>query len=211
MDKKEALNLFATVVGVEENDILKDLDAVSMLIAKQKGEYVFFEGDKGEDLYFILKGAVRLFKTSYDGREITLHIAEKDDIFAEIVLFLENRYPASAVALEDTLLLSINSHKLFEKISQNPTIAMKLLGAFAKRINFLAERVKQLSIEDAKERVMEYLEKNADSSNTVKLSLPKKEIATMLGVTPETFSRVIKKLKEDGVLTINGKNLRIVK
>jgi len=211
MDKKEALEHFLEVLDIRDEQFLKDFNAISMLISKHKGEILFLEGKEGEELFFVIRGAIKLFKTNRDGREITINIAQSGELFAEIVLFLENRYPVSAMAIEDSLLLSINAFKMFEKIKENPEFAMKLLGMFAKRLSFLTEKIKEISIEDARDRLYNYLKKQSDSNNTVILNLPKKEISSNIGISPETFSRALKKLSEDGYISIDGKTIKILR
>ena len=211
MDKKEALEHFLQVLNIKDEQFLKDLNAISMLITKHKGEVLFLEGKKGEELFFIIKGAIKLFKTNKDGREITINIAQSGELFAEIVLFLENRYPVSAIAIENSLLLSINAFKMFEKIKENPHFAMKLLGMFARRLSFLTEKIKEISTEDAKDRLYNYLKKLSDKNGIVSLKLPKKEISSSIGISPETFSRVLKKLSDEGYILIDGKIIRLLK
>ncbi len=211
MNKKEALEEFLYALNINDRKFFEELDEISILLSKRKGEILFLEGEEGEDLFFVLDGAVKLFKTSKDGREITINIAQKGDLFAEIVLFLKNRYPVSAVALENSLLLAINSLKMFEKIKEDPEFAMKLLGLFAKRLNYLAEKIKELSIDDAKERLLNYLLKMSNKDGIVELNLPKKDISSNIGISPETFSRVLKKLINNGVISVHGKTIKLLK
>jgi len=211
MNKREALESFLEVLDIKDDRFLNDLNAISMLISKRKGEILFLEGDKGEDLYFVLKGAVKIFKTNSDGKEITINIAQEGELFAEIVLFLKNIYPVGAMAIENSLLLAINSRRMFDKIKENPDFAMKFLGLFAKRLNYLTEKVKELSIDDAKERLLGYLSKKDKGDGIVEIKLPKKEISSSIGISPETFSRTLKKLSEEGVISIEGKIIKLLK
>ena len=211
MNKQEALESFLAVLDIKDNEFLKDLNAISMLISKRKGEILFLEGDKGEDLYFVLRGAIKIFKTNSEGKEITIDIAQEGELFAEIVLFLRNMYPVSAMAIENSLLLAINSKRMFDKIKENPGFAMKFLGLFAKRLNYLTEKVKELSIDDAKKRVLSYLNKKDKGDGIVEIKLPKKEISSSIGISPETFSRILKKLSEEGMISIEGKVIKLLK
>ncbi len=211
MNKKEALESFLAVLDIKDDRFLKDLNAISMLVSKRKGEILFLEGDKGEDLYFVLKGAVKIFKTNSEGKEITINIAQEGELFAEIVLFLKNTYPVSAMAIENSLLLAIDSKRMFDKIKENPEFAMKFLGLFAKRLNYLTEKVKELSIDDAKERLLGYLNRRDKGDGVVEIKLPKKEISSSIGVSPETFSRILKKLSEEGAISIEGKVIKLLK
>ncbi|WP_022671071.1 Crp/Fnr family transcriptional regulator [Hippea alviniae] len=209
MDKKEAIELFLDALDIKDDKLINDINAVSWLINKQKKEVIFLEGSKGNSMFFVVKGFVKLFKTSEDGKEVVINIIGKGETFAEIVLFLQDTYPVSAEAIEDTLLLEINSNRLFEKIKENPEFAMKLLGVFAQRLNFMAKRIKELSLDDAEERLISYLNNLKDEKNMVVLSIPKKELATAIGVSAETLSRLFKKLKDKGIIDQKGKEIKL--
>ncbi len=211
MNKQDALYSMLEVLNIKDEHFLRDINAISMLISKRKGEVLFLEGDAGEDLFFVLKGAVKIFKTNMEGREITINIAQEGEFFAEIVLFLKNVYPVSAMAIENSLLLAINSKRMFDKIRESPEFAMKVLGMFAKRLNYLTEKVKQLSIDNAEKRLLEYLSKGDKGNGIIELRLPKKEISSSIGISPETFSRVLKKLSNEGVVSIEGKTIKLLK
>ena len=211
MDKREAIELFLDTLDIKDDKLINDINAVSWLINKQKKEIIFLENTKGNSMFFVVKGLIKLFKTSEDGKEAIINIVEKGEIFAEIVLFLQDTYPVSAEAIEDSLLLEINSSKLFEKIKENPEFAMKLLGVFAQKLNFMTKRIKELSLDDAEERLISYLNNLKDEKNTVILNIPKKELATAIGVSAETLSRLFKKLKNKGIISQNGKEIRLIK
>ncbi len=211
MDKREAIELFLDTLDIKDDKLINDINAVSWLINKQKKEIIFLENTKGNSMFFVVKGLIKLFKTSEDGKEAIINIVEKGETFAEIVLFLQDTYPVSAEAIEDSLLLEINSSKLFEKIKENPEFAMKLLGVFAQKLNFMTKRIKELSLDDAEERLISYLNNLKDEKNTVILNIPKKELATAIGVSAETLSRLFKKLKNKGIISQNGKEIRLIK
>ncbi|WP_025270722.1 Crp/Fnr family transcriptional regulator [Hippea sp. KM1] len=210
MDKKNALKKFLDRLQIEDNGFINDLNAVSMLIAKRKGDVIFLEDEEGEDMFFVIKGLVKIFKTNQDGKEIVLSIAREGEFFAEIVLFLKNRYPASSIALTDTLLLSINTQRLFERIKKNPEFAMKLLGLFAQRIKYFVEKIKELSGEAAEEKVLNYLYSIKKDNNYIILDIPKKEIAMLLGLTAETLSRTLKRLSSKGIIKMDSKRIELV-
>ncbi len=211
MNKKEALQKFLDTLNIRSENLAEEINAISMLISKHKGDIVFLEGDKGEDLFFVLQGKIKLFKTSGEGKEITIKIVQENELFAEIVLFLKNRYPVSAIALENSLLLAINSKKIYERIKRNPEFAMKMIGMFATRLTYLTDKIKELSIDDARERLLNYLYHNKNDNRIVNLTIPKKEISSEIGISPETLSRTLKRLQNEGIITIEGKKIRLLK
>ena len=84
-----------------------DLDIVGAVLYEKnypKSDLIFLEGERGEALFVIEKGRVKISKAAADGREQILHILKDGDIFAEVVLFDRGVYPATAEAVEDTRL-----------------------------------------------------------------------------------------------------------
>ncbi len=209
MDKKKAIDFFLNSLKIEQ-EFLKNIDSISSLIYKKKKEIVFLESQKGTNLYFLVSGSIKLYKTNEEGKEAVIHFVEPGEFFAEIVLFLKNRYPVSAIAIKNSYLLSIDSHKLFSLIDKRPDFAMKLIGIFAQRLNYMANIIKNLSIMGTKERFLNYIDTIKKSDNTATLTIPKQEIALLLGIKPETFSRVLKQLSDEGIIDIKGKNIKIL-
>ncbi len=78
---------------------LKNLSQAVRVGAYQKGKTIFSEGQKCENLYFVLTGKVKIYKLSSDGKEQILKIISKNEIFAEVPLFEQGAFPANAEAL----------------------------------------------------------------------------------------------------------------
>ncbi len=211
MNKKQAIDFFLSSLKIRNDKEFYDkIDSISSLVYKKKKEIIFLEAQKGKDLYFLLSGNIKLYKTNEEGKEAVIHFVEPGEFFAEIILFLENRYPVSALAIKNSYLLSIDSSKLFKLVEQSPDFAMKLIGVFAQRLNYMANIIKNLSIMDTKEKFLNYLDTIKNSDNTATLNIPKQEIALLLGIKPETFSRVLKQLSDEGAIEIHGRNIKIL-
>ena len=212
MNKKEALQFFSKSLGIaeENSEFLEYIDIISSLDTKKKKEIIFLESQIGTNMYFLLYGSVKLYKTNEEGKEAVIHFVEPGEFFAEIVLFLKNRYPVSAMAIQNSQLLSIDSQKMFDMIKKNPDFAMKTIGIFANRLNYMANTIKSLSIMDTKNKFLDYLNSIKKNDNTIELKIPKQEIALLLGITPETFSRVLKQLSDEHILESDGKRIKIL-
>ncbi len=211
MNKKQAVDFFLSSLKIRnDREFYDKIDSISSLVYKKKKEIIFLEAQKGKNLYFLITGNIKLYKTNEEGKEAVIHFVEPGEFFAEIILFLENRYPVSALAIKNSYLLSIDSSKLFKLVEQSPDFAMKLIGVFAQRLNYMANIIKNLSIMDTKEKFLNYLDTIKNRDNTATLNIPKQEIALLLGIKPETFSRVLRQLSDEGAIEIHGKNIKIL-
>ena len=107
------------------------------------GEAIFKEGDKGEVMYVIQTGKVRIVRDSPSG-ELTLGILEGGEIFGEMAIF--DRLPRSAtvVASGDARILTVDRKKLFPTISKDPTLLFKILETMSQRIRRLDDEIAKL-------------------------------------------------------------------
>lgn len=212
MDKKNALKMFSNCFfGNFDEETFTLLNNISTLVKKDKKEAFFFEEDEGENIYFLVSGIVKLYKTNGEGKEAIVHFVKPGELFAEILLFLKHRYPVTAEATEASLALGINAKKLYHLIEQKPDLAIRLIGMMAQRIKYFLSIIENLTLSDAKNRLLKYLKMQANkkNDNSVILPITKGDLAILLGITPETLSRLLKKLSEEGIIKVEGKKITI--
>lgn len=176
-----------------------------------KKQLLFNEGDQGSELYFLARGKVKLFRATEDGKEAVIRLLDAGEYFAEILLQLKNRYPVSAITLEESELLAIDAHKILNHIESNPAVAMEFIGSLSQRIKYLLSMVEQLTLSDIRQRLLHYLRALSEKQHSRHIRLPaaKGEIALLLGTTAETFSRLLGKLTAEGIITVTGRNITI--
>jgi CRP-like cAMP-binding protein len=97
------------------------------------GEVIFREGEKGEMMYVIQAGSVKITKSTHSG-EVTIATLEKGEVFGEMALFDKLPRSATAVAQENSRILTVDKRKFFSSISRDPTLAFKILESMSHRI-----------------------------------------------------------------------------
>ena len=108
------------------------------------GEIIFQEGEKGDVMYVIQSGKVKISKNSSSG-DITMVTLQSGDIFGEMALFDKLPRSASATAEGDTRILSIDKKKLFSTIWKDPTVVLKVIETMSGTIRRLSEDFAELS------------------------------------------------------------------
>jgi len=198
-------------------DQLREVTAISQTKKIPKNKMLFFEGDLYKGFYVLLKGGIKIFKTTFDGKESVIHILTSLNVFADIPLFEGSNYPVSAQALTESLVIFIPKDKFLELIKKNPEIPLKMLAGFAKRLKSLIAQVEDLSTKEVKNRLAKFLLKEIHLSGTenlpepfIKLNVPKSTIASYLGTITETLSRTFNKLQADEIIRMNGKKVFIL-
>ncbi|MDY6820283.1 MAG: Crp/Fnr family transcriptional regulator [Deferribacterota bacterium] len=197
----------------KDNQLVDSLDEITSLLKKKKNSNLFFEGELAQYFYFLIDGAVRLYRVGEDGKEAHIKFVESKEIFAEVVLFEEDVYPVNAYILTDSLLLAIDRDKFREFILSNSELSKKYIYFLVKRIKYLVDKIDSLQLEDAKGRLIKYLLylKSIQKSNTIYLNRTKKEVSEMLGIRAETLARLLKKLDDEKVIKISSNKIILLK
>ncbi len=191
------------------------LEELSLIVEKQRysrGKVIFSEGEEGRGFFGITSGLVKIFKLGMNGREHILHLLGDGDIFAEVILGREpGVYPAHAVALKDCEILFFPKHGFEDFLKGNFKFSLVLFTLFSQRLRQLVHKIEELSLKEVPSRLATYLllVAKTQGDNEITLSINKMDLALYLGTTPETLSRVIKKLKERGLISVEGKKIVI--
>jgi CRP/FNR family transcriptional regulator len=162
-----------------------------------KNKTLFMEASIGKAVYLMLSGTIQLIKTNIDGKETVIKTVKPGELFAEVILFEKPSYPVTAIARTDADVLELPRNDflnlLDERDFRNDFMAMLM----AKQ-RYLAERIQQLTSMNVEERFREFLREHYGEVKTIKPDLSKKDIASAIGATPETFSRLLQKLEQRG-------------
>ncbi|NPA53268.1 MAG: Crp/Fnr family transcriptional regulator [Aquificae bacterium] len=188
----------------EEN--LKTLEQFSYEKTFDKGDILFYEGEEPENLFILTEGIVRVYKTDFKGHEITLHHFYPVSLIAELANFERMYYPATAEFETQGKVLAVN-FELFEKeLLKNPTLSYEILKSLLYKIKILDNVIVQNLMMDAVSRVAKFIYEHEDLFMTLKHN----KIASVLNITPETLSRVLKKFREKGILVKEKSGYKIV-
>lgn len=176
------------------------------------GEILFHEGEEARAFYFLLDGEVDLISLGAGGREKIVEIIQVDDLFAEAVAFLGGRYPVQAAAGLASTVVEIPFAPFMTTLQGNQELMPQMLARLSMRLHYLIKELRHLSMESANQRVASYLlDLCPAGGECVEISLPAKKaaVAARLGLTPETFSRVLGRLRKAGLLRVDKRSLQI--
>lgn len=200
MDIIQALPLFAGIQAEALQDILKHARVVS----HNKGAMIFMQREQASRFYIVLEGWVKLFKGNPEGEESILQVIGVGDTLLETVIFNNTPYPVNAQAVEQVKLLSIPAPIIRERLQHNKELAINMLATVAGRSQALISQFEQLTLKTVTQRVGWFLLKlfleNGERTMNLKLPYDKSLIANCLGMKPETFSRTLQTLREQGIL-----------
>lgn len=198
------MNILQTLQNI---DFFRDLDRDSLeILAKgvralrlSPKEMLFHEGFEGTYFYILLSGSIRVFKTAPDGKESTIKLIYPGEIFAEAVLFKEVEYPASTVAVEESEIIAIHRNS-FMTMMENKKARTVFTGALFEKLRYLTEQIHFLTSYDVEDRFFRFIAENYGKHYRYDITIPKKDIASAIGTIPETFSRLILRLTNRGII-----------
>jgi CRP/FNR family transcriptional regulator len=209
MDKEQLLSrteLFRDL----PSPILSAVAAKGKAVSFPRNSIIFNDGDDGTSFFAVGTGFVRLVKFSPDGKEIMVRLVKPNEIFAEVILFENTAYPVTAIAGDDTELFSLHK-KAFQELMSEESFRTGFFSMLLKRMLYLAERIVYVSAYDVEERFFRFLIERYGKHERYTVTMPKKEIASAMGTVPETFSRLMMRLRQRGIITWEGEILTVAK
>lgn len=181
------------------------------LIQLSAGDMLFAEGDLCQHFYLVHRGMVKLYKSSPDGTERIVELITAKQMFGEDAMFV-GEHSVYADALEPTQIIAFECDAFTTLMHKNAELCLRLLTVMSRRSKKLIDEIGKLTLQGSIQRVAQYLievGKYSEISCTIRLNLPKYVIASRLGVSPETLSRVITKLRTRGMLDCVGDSIML--
>ncbi len=182
-----------------------------------KGKQIFHEGDRGDSLYVITAGKVKLGRTSADGRESLLSVLGTGEMFGELSLFDPGPRLTSATAVNATDLIALQNKDLRTFIADHPQVAMQMLAGLARRLRRTNEGLSDLVFTDVPGRVAKALldlsgRFGQPSSSGVRVAhdLTQEELAQLVGASRETVNKALADFAARGWLTLGAKSVTLV-
>ncbi len=176
----------------------------------ERGEILLFEGESAETLYFVVDGAVKVFKTSQDGKEQILQIIRPGESFNDVPVFSGEVNLTSAEAMGKVVLNVIKKSDLETILSEYPQVAINVIHILSQRVRQLVSLVEDLSFRQVTGRVAKMLLEYAGDGSGDRPRLTQQEMAAMIGTAREMVGRSLKSLEEDGMIKIDRHRIIVV-
>ena len=203
---------------IESSDFFRPLSATgrkavaAICIPKmlRRREMLFLEGEKGQSMYLMAQGAVQIFKTSEAGKEVVIKLVRAGELFGEVVLFEHERFPASACALSPSQVFLLPKRQ-FNLLLDEEGFRREFIGMLLAKQRYLTEQIFRLSALDVEERFFHFLREQYGEREEYLIDVSKRDVAAAIDALPETLSRLLLKLKDEGAVQWEGESLRVRK
>lgn len=196
-DAKRVLNL---------KDLCKDKKVKNI---KKKAE-IFAEGDTPLNIFFIKSGSVKVFKSHPDGKELITNIYNANDFFGFEPILDAALYEESAVAMQDSEIITISRHDFTTLLQSHPDVSAGFISLLCKKVAEKEKQLLNLAYNSVRQRTAEALlkvQQLKDSKENIQIS--RDDLAKMVGTASESVIRVLSDFKDEGLLEIEGGKIKI--
>jgi len=198
---------------------VEDQRHVSSLLRTQslkKGDILFRKGDEGTAFYMIIRGGIKIVRTSRDGKEIILALLSNGDFFGEMALLDGLPRSADAVAIEPTQLYILNRKDFLSFMMHNENVLQSIIASLSLRLrrtdDFLEDACFMNISSRLAKKLVELAEtrgyKEGDTAH-IELHLTQKQLAGMIGATRESINKALRVLREKGLASVSEDTIRI--
>lgn len=182
------------------------LDNGGILRKVKKNEVIFKAGQFPSYYYQVVKGDVKMNNYSEDGKEFIQGIFSPGRSFGEPPLFINEPYPANAIAISNGVILQITKTLFDEMLYKFPEISIEINKSLARRLYYKAIMAPELSSQSPDKRLLKLLHylknQNPTASEYYLVELSRQQLADLTGLRVETVIRTIKQLEKQAHLKI---------
>ena len=215
-NKTDTLHLMASM-PLFQNLSEKALNMLQEILGKKtfrRGEKIFSEGEESAGFYIVISGKVKVYKLSMEGKEQILHIVGAKELLGAVSAFAGTPYPAYADAIEKTDAFFFPRKEFLSLIKKEPSVVMNIMANLSMRLQHFTKMIENLSLKEVPGRLgayLLYLCERTGCNDSMEMDISKGQLASLLGTTPETLSRILRKLSDNKVLEVKGRTVRLLK
>lgn len=197
-----------------------DLEAVLAMASVRRlveGTAAFTQGHEATEFFCLLNGCLKVTQTTLDGQQVVVRHVNPGDIFGIAMAMRRPDYPATAVAIVESLVLAWSSNQWESFIARCPTLAANALQTVGQRLQDAHTRILELSTEEVERRVAHAVlrltrqaGRKTDEGLLIDFPVTRQDIAEMTGTTLHTVSRVMAAWEAKGLITSSRKRVVVV-
>jgi CRP-like cAMP-binding protein len=206
----------------QSESILNDLpkEDLVLLTANQsrqkykKGAIIFREGGYPTGIFYIVDGRVKKYKVDKDGKEQIIYVANKGELLGYHAILSEDRFPDSAAALEESLIVFIPKEDFLLTLQKSSILNNRLLKTLSHEFTVLANSLTLFAQRSVRERLAlqlivlrEKYKVNFHPGMPVEINMSRDDLASLAGTARENVVRVLSEFKKDGIVETKGRKI----
>jgi CRP-like cAMP-binding protein len=181
----------------------------------KRGNIIYHEGNRGNGIYCVNRGIIKLYKTGSDGKEQIIRFAKAGDIIAYRSILSNEPACTTAKVIEDADLCFIPAKTLLSLVESNSDFSMELIKLSCKELGEANKFILDIAQKTVRERLAEVLlilkeSFGIDSDNVLQVLLTREELANIVGTATESVIRLLSEFKTDKVIELNGRRIKLI-
>jgi CRP-like cAMP-binding protein/CheY-like chemotaxis protein len=178
--------------------------------ALKKKTEIFAEGDTPANIFFVKSGSVKVFKSHQDGKELITNIYNPNDFFGFEAILEGDEYNESAVALQDSEIISIPRQDFVTLLQSHPDVSRAFISLLCKKVAEKEKQLLNLAYNSVRQRTAEALLRVRDlKDEKEKIQISRDDLAKVVGTASESVIRVLSDFKDEGLIEIEGGKIKI--
>lgn len=210
---KQALRVHHLFASLPDAGLDKLVQACRV-VALGNEQSLFHQGGDAQHFYLVLSGAIKLYRVSPDGQAKVIEVVRQGEAFAEALMFLHQKaYPLNAEAMGKSNVVAIPSALYKELLLSSPECALGVMGNMAMKLHRRISEIETLTLQNTRHRLANYLfgllPDPTARQGVIQLPMAKQLIASQLAMQPETLSRLIKEMKQQGLISVKASRVDV--
>jgi len=195
MFKLEEIPMFSALTQAH----IKELNDQTHIKHFTKDSIVFYEGDESEYLHILLDGSIKLYKTTPKGTQIQINRLNAPTLIGEYACFEQQPFPATCEFVTDGTMGLLPFEMVYKHLN-NPDFSLEIIKSLTGKVALLSALVHKETVLSSEAKVADLMTQKLALFHRLKNN----EIASMLNLTPETFSRIMTKFKKEGIISVES-------
>ena len=195
------------------NDLKNFFDNNGESFDYAQGDIIYREGQNSNNIFLILKGVVKCYKFDEQGKELTTALHKEDDLFGYTSFIQNIPYQETSTAIKDVELVGISKDQLKHVLDNNHKITLELIQLLTDDLKGVKDQLLQMAYSSVNKKtaitILKFAEKlNGKPEDPIKIS--RNDLASVAGIATETLIRTMSNFKKEGLIEIEGRNIRIL-
>jgi len=199
-------SLFSTYGDTEVTDLNHDKTCNYY----KKNQPLFIEGSFPRGVFCLNQGKIKVFTRGDEGKEQIIHIAKAGDVIGFRSMFSGEPYKVSASTLEESNICFIGKEDFLLMMDSNPILRNGIIKELSKELGERAQFITNMAQKSVRERLAFSLLILSDIYGDEEINLTREDMANFVGTATETLIRLLKDFKEDEIIEIHTRKLKIV-
>jgi CheY-like chemotaxis protein/CRP-like cAMP-binding protein len=179
----------------------------------KKGEVIYREGELCNTIFLVYKGAIKSSKIDEFGKELIINVFKDDDLFGFSTICENTHYFETTAAMEKTELMLVTKNTIQKIIENNYKLSLEVFQLINENLTEVKEQLLQMAYGSMRRKTANTILKFAQKMNrkpSDSINISRRDLAGVAGIATESLIRTLTDLKKEGIIEIEGRNIRII-